>query len=365
MTKYLLLLWFYIKLALRSLPKLFGGTLIFVFFIGIIAFSANKLLYNDKVIDKINIAIVVPEENILNQTAFSMLLNMDSIKEACDFKIMDEDLAFEKLDKKEVYAVILIPEQFVENILDGQNTPAHIILQKDSGIEAMIFKLFADSGATILSSAQSGIYAVTDLLLSYDMKENIPEMEDELNNNYLTHAINRNIYFTSTMVSATGDLSILQYYLSSGLVLFGLLSGISCYNILKKESASLNLLLKIRGIPYAWLVLCKLLSVSLLYFFIIQIGLLVSGYSFTFYKALLIFLLILSIVSLILYIFQISDHGFTGIMILFILSVSMTFISGGFIPSAFLPEQIRSLSEFLPTTFWIRQVGYLMNTNTI
>lgn len=365
MKKYFLLLWLHIKLALKSMPKLFAGTLIFAFFIGIIAFSANKLLYNDKAIDTINIAIVAPEENALSQRLFSMLLNTDSIKEICDFEIMDKESAFEKLEKKEVYAMILIPEQFVENILNGTNTPAHIILPKDSGIEPIIFKLFADSAAAILSSAQSGIYAVTDLLISYDMAETIPDMENELNYKYLTHTLNRNIFFISSKVSATGDLSTLQYYLSSGLVLLGLLCGISCFKILKKENSSLNISLKIRGIPYGWLVLCKLISVSLIYLFMILIGLIALNYTLTFYKILLIFLLILSIVSFILCTFQIVDHGFTGIMILFILSISMIFISGGFIPSTFLPEQIDTLAGFLPTTFWIRQVGYLMTNSLI
>lgn len=360
MTKYLLLLWFHIKLAIKSLPKLFGGGLIFVFFIITIAFSANELLYKEKAIGKINIAIVAPEENFLTQTAFSILLHMDSIKETCNFQIMDKDSALKKLEEKEVYAVILIPEQFIENILNSTNTPAHIILPRDSGIESMVFQVFADSGATILSSAQSGIYAVNDLLLSYDKKEAIPDMEEDLNSNYLIHAINRNLYFSSTLVSATGDLSVFSYYLSSGLVLLGLLCGISCYHILKKEDSSITLSLKTRGIPYIWLVLCKLISLTLIYFLIVISGLLIWGYSFTLYKVIVIFLLLLSMVAMPLIIFQVTNHGFTGIMILFLLSVSMIFISGGFIPSAFLPEELNILSRFLPTTFWIKQIGYLM-----
>ena len=364
MKKYLLLLYLHIKLALKSIPKLFAATFIFSFFILVIAFSANEFLYKDKAISKINIALVAPEENIITQTAFSILLNMDSIKETCNFQFMDRESALNKLEKKEVYAVILIPEHFVENILNGTNTPAHVLLLKDSGIESMIFKLFADSGSTILSSAQSGIYAVSDLFLLNEMNDSISTMENELNYSYLTHAINRTIYFSTTLVSATGELSVIEYYLASGFVLVGLLSGISCYHILKKDSSSLKLLLEIRKIPYFWLVLCKLISTCLIYFFIILIGLIIMGFTLTLYKVMIIFFLILSIISMILCVFQITDHGSTGIMILFLFSVTMIFISGGFIPSTFLPEQITTLAKYLPTTFWIKQVGYLI-TNSL
>lgn len=363
MKKHLLLLYFYIKLALQSIPRLFATALIFALFIGIIGFSAHKLLYKNQAIGKINIALVAPENDALIQSAYSMLLNTDSIKETCEFQIMNQEIALEKLDKKEVYAVIIIPDHFIENILNGINTPAHIIFPKNSEVESLVFRLFADSGATILSSAQSGIYAVSDLLVSSEMNEHIVEMENELNREYLSHAANRAIYFSTTMVSATNNLSLLEYYLSSGLVLLALLGGISCHRLLKKEPASLRILLKIRGISYSWLLICKLISVSLLYFLIIYIGFLLTGFTFTLYKSLIIFLLVLSIVSMLLFIFQVTSHDSLGIMAIFISSVTMIFISGGFIPSVFLPKQLNVLSDFLPTTFWIREVGALLKNS--
>ena len=90
--------------------------------------------------------------------------------------------------------------------------------------------------------------------------------EEFLNEAYFSYALDRSVYFKTNTISATGSLTITEFYICSGIVLLLLLSGISCSDLLKRENSALSTSLKRRRIPVSLLFLFKIIGVTLVFF---------------------------------------------------------------------------------------------------
>ena len=378
MAKYLLLLWFQIKAAFKALPKLICATLVFAMLVVLIGFCGTKMLNNSKNSDKMNIAVVLPPDgDSYTALAFSFLSEIDTVKNICTFKEMSKNSAYEGLRDGSIYAVILVPDNFVNHIMDGTNTPANIIFPT-SGIntKSSLFRTLINSGVTDIGAAQAGIYAVDDVCNYYKIKDGIVKSEEFLNEAYFSYALDRSVYFKTDTIAATGNLTITEFYICSGIVLLLLLSGISCSDLLKRENSALSASLKRRRIPVSLLFVYKIIGVSLVYFTMLIFAYIMTSLAkirfpsisnvlvtLNFTSFISLFLLIFGIFSMVLFIFQLANSQSLGVLLLFTLSTLMLFISGGFIPSSLLPEIVQKIGVFLPTTYFMKLCGEIM-TNT-
>lgn len=69
-------------------------------------------------------------------------------------------------------------------------------------------------------------------------------------------------------------------------------------------------------------------------------------------------MLIVTTVSAFSYFIYSLSGGRTGaVLLIFLLSVIMIYLSGGFIPSVFLPGAVQAVGEILPTSYLIRAAG--------
>jgi hypothetical protein len=367
----------YLKLELKRAFTTFGqmmiGAITLIVLIGIIAFSSTKFLYQNETIQSIKIAIIQQEEDELVQMALQMWESMESMEGISEFILMEEEEAIEALKEQKVFAVLLFPKDLIQGIMYGENIPVVVILPESMGIEAAIFKEMTDAGAVMLGSTQAGIYAVGEYLEAYHLETSIKEAEDFLNRIYLTSVLYRADYFQNIEVSATGALTITQHYIAYGVVLFLLLNGIVCANILQEKAPTLENKLYFSGIRSGEYILTKIISVAaLLWSALVLLGsmlaiviYLVTGNIVM--ESILgifpLFLVSLAIASIIVLIFQVTRGIISGVMLLFLSSIIMTFLSGGFLPVAFLPETMRSIGRLLPTTILGKQVGEIV-TNT-
>jgi len=381
MAKYLLLLWFQIKAAFKALPKLICATLAFAILVVLVGFCGTKLLSNSKSSEKMDIAVVLPPDgDSYTSLAFSFLSEIETVKNICTFKEMSKDSAYEGLRNGSIYAVILVPDNFVNHIIDGTNTPANIIFPR-SGIstKSMLFRILINSGVTDIGAAEAGIYAVDDICNYYKIKDGVTKSEEFLNEAYFSYALDRSIYFKTETISATGDLTIIEFYICSGIVLLLLLSGISCSDLLKRENSTLSTSLKRRRIPVYLLFVFKIIGVTLVFFTMLIFAYIMTALAqirfpmisnvfvvlnFTSFASL--FLLIFGVFSMVLFIFQLANSQSLGVLLLFTLSTLMLFISGGIIPSSLLPEIVQKIGVFLPTTYFIKLCEEIItNTTTL
>ena len=369
----------YLKLELKKAFTTFGhvmmGAITLIVLIGIIAFSSTKLLYNNETIQKITIAIVQQEEDDLVKMGLQMIESMESIDGISEFVLMNEKEAIEALKAQKIFAVLLFPTDLIQSIIYGENTPVEVILPANMGIEAAVFKEITDAGAIMLGSTQAGIYAMGEYLEAYHLETSLKEAEDFLNRVYLTSVLYREDYFRKIEVSATGSLTITQHYIAYGIILFLLLNGIACANILQEKTTALENKLYFTGIGSVAYIVTKIISIAMLLWtsLVLLGGFLSSIIYFTTQNSVIenilcifpLFIVSLAVASIIVLIFQLTKNLIGGVMLLFLSSIIMTFLSGGFLPAAFLPEGIRNVGQRMPTTILGKQVGEIIaNTYT-
>lgn len=357
-----------IKRMLRFLPHIMVGALALCIIIGIISFSASKLLYEEKDKNKVNIALSMPKDEKSAKIMISILKDMKSIKENCNFiEVANEETAYEVVEAGGAYGAIIIPKHFVNDILDGTNTPATVVLPDKSSIEAMLIKDLIDAGTKSLSSAQAGIYAITYEYEEIFHERLTKELQDSINIKYFNHTLARESYFKHKVISATGELTVFQYYICSGIVLFMLLLGMGFSKALSPNSSAFYEKLKSYRISKGIIILNQIISIFIVYIIVgfILFGLYIgiSKYlrfeilSFKIRDCILLIFVILCVASFIVSIFTIAESQISGSLLLFIITIIMNYISGGFIPTVFLPKAIQSLAPYMLTNIIAKQIG--------
>lgn len=198
-------------------------------------------------------------------------------------------------------------------------------------------------------------------------------MNQAVNERYLSLALGRDRMFRMEVLQATGELDPLSYFLASWMVLFLLLMGMLEAFVMRPLSEGLKTRLTIEGIGSAQRIFTDWFRLFLLQLMLLgvmaglwQTAAQVLDLSWTFRAEALSGLLLLAagVAALILLIYTLTEDLLSGMLLLFALSFVMVFLSGGFLPSSFLPGILRQIQPWVPSTAWIRVMGSFLTSGT-
>lgn len=353
-----------IKLAFRSIPVILSGTVILTALIVLFAFAGIKILSADDNTNQMKVALVVEDDSRYTRMAIAYILEEESIKNMCSFTEMTEKEAERALLSGEVFAAVVIPQDFLAGILNGTNIPARIILP-DKGLnsQSKVFRELINAGTTDIATAQAAVYAVDDLCRVTGI-DAIAESEEYLNKQLMLYALRRNTYYGRIEFSDTGDLSVTEFYAAGGIILLLMLSGIICSDILKRDAGALMNSFFRLGIRPWILTVSKLTGVTMVYSVLLEgvylIMVLLGRIPFSPVSLFSVPVLVFAVFSINLFIFQAADSKMAGAMILFMGTVVMMFLAGCFIPEVFLPEGINCLGNFMPVKWLAKLCGQIL-----
>ena len=249
MTKRAFVLWkLELKRTIRQLPVILAEAVLLLSILGMIAFGAAKLLYRDVPAIRITIAVIEKEKNPLTDLLLNYIQGMESISELCQFLIVSEEEGFAMLQEGKAAAALVLPEGMVEGIMDGSNTPVQVFFPEDAGMESALLRELTDAGVQMLRVAQAEIYGIYDTAKTYGALEQLSVLEMDIDTANLAFALDRLALFRVQEVSATGNLSVMQYGIASGAVFFLLLLGMACYPVMQPYPAALRKQLVREGI---------------------------------------------------------------------------------------------------------------------
>lgn len=346
---------------------IFGATAL-IFLVSAVAFCGNKFLYGAisevATSQKYPVAIIMEDDSYLAEKVTDTLLDMKEVSEHLDIHFTTKKDAISMLEKGEILAAIHIPKDTADNIVNGTNTPMNIIFPENSGFEAIIIKELSECVTTMLSSAQAGIYSIYDFYGDMHADDEIDGALLRMNLKYIQIASTGNKMFEKTVVTATGSIPIMTYYICGALVLFSLLFGINCYNCRLSLSSYSSKRLSLSKTPVLFQGLSSFIAIALGQLATIAIvsvpavfilkmfnlhldGTAIVGLIFT----IPVFILISS--AFVYLISSLTDHIIGQIMITFFVTIGMCFISGCFIPTIMLPDILQSISKLLPTHYMI------------
>lgn len=362
-----------IKRAYKSLFQLVLGAIALIFLVSAIAFYGTEYLYggtyastktsdnnsSDTSVPMFKLGVVMYDSSTLAGTVTDRITNMSQISDTVGFIFIDEENAMNMLEQGKIMAVLIIPEDTVDGILHGKNKPMQVVFPENSGFEAILLKEVADAAATLLSSAQAGIYSIYDFYDEHDATTHKKDAVNRMNLKYINFTATGMNMFDREEVSATGQIPLMTYYISGALVLFILLLGMNCYSFINRMTPDVAKKLSLSGCPlilqglsdYIAIVLVMLTAIAviiapaILIMNIFGMSLSIAGI-FALLLILPVFVLLSS--SLIYLISQLTLHNMSRIIITFFISLFMSFISGCFIPYIMLPNAVQFISIFLP-----------------
>lgn len=360
------------KRALKVLPLMLAETLILCVFLGMFLFLCQKLFFADSFLQRIPIGLVMEEENKMTELALSYLEGMESISSACEFRQMSPEEGQRALERGEIAALMVLPKEMMEAILDSRNYPVKVYFPRNSSLGALLIKELTDAGAGMLSVAQAEIYAAYDMNFSLGNPEELSKLEKDINLFNMKFAMARERLIRTRTLQISEEIPLMTHYLASGITLLLMLWGIACGRFLKGDNQAFGRQLLRAGVR-RWQWMLAKLSGTLLVLGIGAIcifGLLAvlrpkfgmpgieAGITAAGLPGLAIMLL--CIAALLLFCYQAAPGRSSGMILIFIITIVIIFVSGGFIPAVFLPESLNSLAKWLPGNAFIQVIASVL-----
>lgn len=371
-----------IKKTIKIFPRMLLQAILLMALISVIAFCGVKGMEREPLAVNVDIGVVVREDNMMTRMALSYVESMESVSQLCHFVQVSEEEGFRQLERGGIAALVVLPEQLVEGIMNGQNPNVDIVFPQNARLEAMLFRELTESGAGLLRVAQAQIYGAIDTAVEYGLTEQLSVMEAEIDSYNLAFALDRLAMYDEETISATGRMSALQYYAVSGAVLFLLLAGMAAYPVMQQEPAVFRKQLARQRVGLLWQCFCKWmcgllclgLLVGVVWVIFRIVGTAVPETTQKMLSALMngknrvsagvragvILLVLITVTTLIYMIYSIAGSRTGSVLLIFLFSVIMVYLSGGFVPSALMPQTMQTVGDSLPTAYLIRAFGGLL-----
>lgn len=216
-----------IKSAFLSIPKIILGTIVTAVLVIAISTCIGIATAQDSDM-RMKVAVVYPDYDDTENSdsadnnkefryikmAFNYVSEIDTIKNVCTFEYTDRQQAIDGLRNNYYVMAIIVPENMISDIMSGENTPVEVVCQSE-GVNntSMIFREMVRAGGSDLATAEAGIYTFDDLFngVLKNYRGLRGTHENELNDIYLSYALNRSIYFKTRDISVKEGLSTVQF----------------------------------------------------------------------------------------------------------------------------------------------------------
>lgn len=355
-----------IKRKLKILPYIIAAALALCLVSGILVFCSGKLLYNTKSQPKKKqITFSSQDSSKLATMIVGSLSKSKSISAICEVNETDYDSAMAAISQENNAASIIVPGDFLYGVMHGKTLAVPIYFSSSDSIYTALITELSKAAQTSFKAAQAGIYTLNDYYYDNGAHKELIDANDELNLIYIGKTLTRDKFFQKQKLSATGSLSLQNYYLASGILLVIMLLG--CVIILKSSEISPVISYKLlqNNVGLIFQTLAQLISTFLVTYLIycllfigINIKLDVASPIVFLINGIFICLCCSSIVCF-------SESAFSdtysGILFHFLFCVIMSFVSGAFIPGSILPGTFNKISRYLPSTFLHKEIGFSLN----
>lgn len=362
-----------LKLGLKVTVKSLGSLCIMLILAAAGGAAAGYILQQSQIFQRIEVGVVIPDEEETSKLIAQFLSSMDSVKSVCDFVYLDEEEADKQMQDGTLQAVVKLPEDFYQDMDRGINTPASICFPKQTRLNTEIFRELLADGVSLVQTTEAGVYAALDTSKFRDTKMEWNEIGDYIFMIYLEQAFKRGEVFQETVYSPFGEMDLYEYYISSVIVVFLLLAGLNCGFLYQKKKKAVEEKLRAYGVGAGKQSLVKVLVMSVvLWILSVVVYLLLCAFCLLLEQPFLlleksVFLQLvpfcLGIASYFHLIYALAGGENHGAVCLLAVNAVMMLCSGTIIPAAYLTKGLRMLGSFFPMQIWSQyEAGMLFQT---
>jgi ABC-2 type transport system permease protein len=337
-----------------------------------VAFCTAKY-FSNKEIAKIKVGYVA-DDNAITQMAISYVKSMESIDSICVLEKMDnEDMGLEQLEKGEIAALVVLPENVVDEINYGTNTHGTLFLPDNSSdlninsgignVAVMLFEELAGAGMGMLETAQAEIYATysifNDAVEQFGSAQ-YDTMYNDIDRFNLTTVGQRENLFKTKSLSFTGNDTYMVYYAGALLTIYLMFTGLFCGAYCKRSYLEQLIGKRRMGISFSYQLLCRYLAGTIISISIVILILLLTLIpqihdliSITLSPEGIIAVLMATIFITIfnMLVFELAQNRQAAIVIIGFNAVLQSYMSGCIVPSVLLPDKIAKVGEYLPASY--------------
>lgn len=330
----------YLPGALLAMALLLGGLLA--------AFSL--MLQQETPADqKFQIALVGTADDRMMQMGLTALKAFDSSQLSIEILEMDEPSARTALEQGRIGAYIVIPEEFMEEAMDGHILPLKFVSTTGAAGMVSVFKSEVTAViSTLVLESQRGVYGMQDAMKDAGIGGRGKKM-DALALRYVEYVLARDQVYSLRQLGAAKNMGLDRYLLCGLLVLFLMLSCLPFAPMMIRQDMALNRMLAARGRHTLGQYLCEFSAYcGGILTSVLVLGLFAKMHlkDLTLLPAVPAVLMVASF-SFLLYI--LSTNLISGVLLQFFAALSLCFVSGCMYPVYFFPESVQKIAPWLPT----------------
>ncbi len=290
--------------------------------------------------------------------------HMDSSRFAVEFVPVEETQAREQVRNGTLSGYLLIPDGFTESVMYGEQiTLTFVSADKTATLLPSVIREVADCAAVYVKESESGVFAMQDRAKEAGISgEPLWDLTEKLDLQYLSMVFSRDDLCDLEQTGAMGTLSVGGYYFCALLFLLVMLLPVMSTSLLSGErkhaayfaGRGLSASGQTVGEYLAYAVTLLLLLVLFLLCTLFAPKTLIPEWSgagvggvFVWMIKLLPALAALSATQFLLW--EAVPNTVNGVLLQFLLAISLGFISGCFYPAEFFPDSVRRFAALLPT----------------
>ncbi len=370
--------YFYIQLkrVFKILPALLLSAMLIYGCMGLLAmvFMKDGTIAQDR--KKFQIGIVGDVSDSHLGFGIHALKSLDDSRFMLDFDFITEEEAQKRLRQGKLTAYVIIPDGLVDALVSGRNdcSITYIAPEGQKGISSILMEELAAEVSTMITCSQSAIYGMQRILIDNNKGGMWTEATDLLNLRLIQMVLKRTDLCDIEVMGVSNGLSVEGFYFCSIMLFFLLLSGIGSSPLFCRRSRELSRLLAARNVSahrqvageylaYVCLMVCCTMEIFLALGIVLGGGLIgIPEWKdmgaeplFAFFIRLLPVTGMVAAMQFLLY--ESASGVVSCVLLQFISSFSMAYLSGYFYPERIFPDVIKQMGEILPTGIMLRYVS--------
>ncbi len=178
----------------------------------------------------VKIAVVDEEDSVTSRILIRSVRNLDAFSSVLEAETMTEEEADEAFGRGEAAAVVILPENFVDDVLSGQKGGGVIRLSSALTAQSQIVEAVARFGETLLAAGQYGVFSGETLIQEENLGSSVRYAYlDLVNESLLDEAMNRSSGYFRTEIEDSGwdGLDLTKHYILCWFVLILFLGAVS------------------------------------------------------------------------------------------------------------------------------------------
>lgn len=355
------------KRAVAQLPVLLKRLVIFVIacvvLMGLTVFGTRQIWSgNNTQKTTVRIGYVAPED-MLTKLAVSYVEQLESVKSWCSLEKTTVDKGMALLENGALTALLILPDDLVNEILTGSNAPVTVYLPESvdaSVTNSKVFEELANAGVGMLQTAQAEIYAAETLAGEAGVKNLLEEMYYDINRFNLSIALTRESLWENISLSVTGNHTYAVYYGSAFFAIYLLVAALFIGNFCKRNHLQQFMAWRRLGVPFAWQLASQWSALLLLMALVGVLPFCLLLYPpfaellsvvFTPQMAVAVFFVLALSAMYALMVYQYVGEHQRAVLVLGLLALAQGYAAGCIIPSVLLPQGIAAVGAFVPAAY--------------